>query len=288
MKVLVTGARGALGSSLTTELVERRIPVVLVSRQETFAFTGVEIATGDLSNAAFAREAVRGVTHILHCAGEKRDPGRMMAGNVVATRNLIEAAAAEGVLRFIHVSSVGVVGKSSRLIIDEDTECLPMNFYEETKHEAEEIVRASGLPGAIIRPTNIVDERNLEPWVTMSAWKLMLKARENSHLVYMGDVVAALLFLLESDAAGMETYIISSDDEESGKVGDVVRFLTGRRAAVSAPLHLPYLLRRVRDRNANFGNKLYSPAKLAEAGFTRPYGLREGLRRSLSGYRQRR
>ncbi len=29
-------------------------------------------------------------------------------------------------------------------------------------------------------------------------------------------------------------------------------------------------------------------AKLAEAGFTRPYGLREGLRRSLSGYRQRR
>ncbi|TPK91794.1 NAD(P)-dependent oxidoreductase [Mesorhizobium sp. B2-4-17] len=286
MKILITGGRGALGKRVASALICRQRPIVLVSRRQSSSCGEAETLVGDLADAAFVQRAIFGVTHIIHCAGEKNDPYLMETGNVLATQNLVDAATQQGVRRFIHVSSVGVIGRSTQQFIDEDDDCRPMNRYEETKLKAERILLSSTLDGAILRPTNIFDEQNLAPWLTMSMLKLCLRAREASHLVYMDDVVAAILFLLKSDDVGVSTYIMSSDDEAGSSVEDVVRLLTGRKPMIRAPIWVPYLTRLVRDRQTNLGNKVYSASKLFSAGFKRPYGLKNGLQRSRFEYNQ--
>ena len=57
--------------------------------------------------------------------------------NVGATLSLLEAASQAGVRRFVHCSSVGVIGDVSHPPADENTECHPTNIYERTKLEGE-------------------------------------------------------------------------------------------------------------------------------------------------------
>lgn len=116
-RILVTGATGLLGSHLAEQLVERGQPVRALVRPTSDArylrSLGVELVEGDLTDSETCRRAVVGVGTIFHAASKVGDWGtwrEFQTGCLDATRNLAEAAAREGVGRFVHISSTSAYG----------------------------------------------------------------------------------------------------------------------------------------------------------------------------------
>ncbi|MBN1954902.1 MAG: NAD-dependent epimerase/dehydratase family protein [Anaerolineae bacterium] len=162
--VLVTGATGFLGRNLAPYLVERGHRLRALVRPHTdSAFLeplGVERAWGDLGEPDSVAAAVSGCRAVVHAAGLFRFWGKrqdFFAVNVAGTHCLLEAAREAGVERFVHISTVAVVGKPPPgRWIGEETACHPQDAYQESKLEAERLAldfyRQYGLPVVILRP----------------------------------------------------------------------------------------------------------------------------------------
>ena len=147
MTVLVTGGTGFVGPYVVHELRSRDVPVrALVrdtSRGTRLANWGAELAVGDVTDPVSLRMACEGVDAVVHLVaiirGRPRDFERVMANG---TRNLVAAAQAAGVRRFVLASALG---------LDERTkDAVP---YFAAKWEMEEAVREAGLEYVILRPS---------------------------------------------------------------------------------------------------------------------------------------
>ena len=70
--------------------------------------------------------------------------------------SLLDAARQADVKRFVHCSSVGVIGDVEHPPADEVTDCHPTNIYERTKLEGEraalDFARRTGFPVVVARP----------------------------------------------------------------------------------------------------------------------------------------
>jgi nucleoside-diphosphate-sugar epimerase len=82
--------------------------------------------------------------------------------NVEGSRRVLDfAAAVPGLERFVHVSTAYVAGDRRGTVLEDDARSGPFrNSYEQTKAEGERVVRASGLPWTIARPSIVVGERD--------------------------------------------------------------------------------------------------------------------------------
>ena len=288
---LVTGGTGFIGGVLAAELAATGTEVRVLSRRDAPMPAGVSLVRGDLLSRESLDSALTGCDAVFHCAGEKQDIARMQAVNTEATRLLAELAPTRGIRLFCHLSSVGVIGRTSERVVDESTPCSPMNLYEKTKLAAESIL-AAGIPGArvvILRPTNVFGPQTLTTLAQPSLAarvRLSLKARENAHFVYVRDVVAAALYLCRRSGGAVETCIVSSDEEAGNTHGEIQDVIASRlpgapRPFVALPGVVPFYLRRVRGGSTNRGDTIYSAARLRATGFRFPFGLGGGLRDSL-------
>lgn len=114
---LVAGATGSLGGKITRALLSRGARVRALARDGAAAATldsaGAEIAVGNLKNPASLREACRGVNVVISTASATRrtddTPEHVdLQGNI----NLIDAARAAGVRRYVLVSTLGASEES--------------------------------------------------------------------------------------------------------------------------------------------------------------------------------
>lgn len=102
---------------------------------------------GDLLKRVFAEHGVSGV---LHLAARKQvgesvaEPVRYYRENIGGLATLLDAIAEAGVRRLVFSSSAAVYGNPDVDLITEDTPCLPVNPYGETKLAGEWLVRAAG------------------------------------------------------------------------------------------------------------------------------------------------
>ncbi len=230
--VLVTGATGFLGSSVSRALVQAGYRVRALHRASSFLSRiedlPVELIQGDLFDAPSISRAARGADFIVHCAGlvsEWRDAQLMTKSHVIGTRNTVRAAMRQRVRRFVHVSSVAALGVPRPGSADETrgmTETHLWNVdrlfwpYGYAKHRAEDEVwqaTAAGLEAVIALPSYI-----LSPGQTRVRGGGLL-ARALAHgvptfalpgglnVVHIQDVVEGLLALLEHGATG-ERYLL--------------------------------------------------------------------------------
>jgi uncharacterized protein YbjT (DUF2867 family) len=124
---LVTGATGTLGGPTVQRLRAAGHDVRSLSRR-----TGPGLVTGDLLTGAGIASALDGVDTVVNLAsGPRKDD--------VATRHLVEAAAAAGVRHLVHISIVGI-------------DDIPFGYYR-SKLAAEQVIAASGVPHTILRAT---------------------------------------------------------------------------------------------------------------------------------------
>lgn len=158
--ILITGASGFIGSAVLADLRERAFgrDVILAGRR---APAGSESNHWPLDLAAEELTLPSGIGVVLHLAGEKRDPDRMVQVNHLGAARLVDAAARAGVRRFVHLSSVGVYGAPKHSgLVNEAFPHAPRNAYEASKDAGERAVRqrcaALGLTCVVLQPSNVV------------------------------------------------------------------------------------------------------------------------------------
>jgi len=145
--ILVTGGTGFVGGHVVHELRGRDLPVRCLVRDlrrgAKLAAWGCEVVEGDVTNGESLRGAVAGVDTVIHLVGIRQGRREQFQRVMVeGTRDLLAAANAVGVRRFVHMSALGTS--------EETKELVP---YYEAKWENEKQVQGSGLPYVIFRPS---------------------------------------------------------------------------------------------------------------------------------------
>jgi uncharacterized protein YbjT (DUF2867 family) len=145
--ILVTGGSGFVGGHVVHELRGRELPVRCLVRNPRKAAKleawGCELVEGDMTDPAGLRRAVDGADAVVHLVairqGRREQFRRIM---VEGTRDLLGAAQDAGVGRFVLMSALGTTEQTKDLVP-----------YYGAKWESEELVRASGIPYVIYRPS---------------------------------------------------------------------------------------------------------------------------------------
>ncbi len=202
--VLVTGATGFLGGAVCRRLARLGWEVRATGRNEaagrTLAREGVWFQRAALEHP----EEVRGLCDdqhaVVHCAARSSPWGtreEFEAANVHATANLLHAARAARVRRFVHISTPSVYFDfRHRLALTEDSPLAsrPANFYTATKLAAERLVLAAaveGVPVIILRPRAVFGPGDT------TIFPRLLRAARQGRLPTVGDGrnVADLTFI---------------------------------------------------------------------------------------------
>ena len=159
MNIFLAGASGFVGSRVLNDLVNAGHNVVALAHSDrslntiASAYPKVTVVLGDVSRPDEMLRAVpTGMEAIIYLPGLLREfPPKSITFrgvHVEGVRNLLAAAKQVGATRWIQMSALGAKPNSST------------DYYNGTKWEAEELVRASGTSDwTILRPSLIFDDR---------------------------------------------------------------------------------------------------------------------------------
>ena len=216
MIIAITGGSGFIGKRLVNHHIQQGDRVRLLSRKPLLKDTSVQYFFGDLSNPGVDLASfVDNVDILYHCAGEVNNEFLMQELHVNGTQRLIDAAQGK-IGRWVQLSSVGVYGVCRDSKITEDSKEQPFGIYEESKTESDKIVKNSGIPCVILRPSNIfgVDMINqsifqLISMISKGLFFYLGKKGVLVNYVAVEDVVEALHLCGNHDNALGEIYNIS-------------------------------------------------------------------------------
>jgi ornithine--oxo-acid transaminase len=255
---LVTGASGFVGGHLAERLVREGYQVRCLVRSSSdtalLESLGVELAIGDLTDRASLRRAVAGARYVFHCGALVSDWGtvdEIRRINVSGTRDLVAAAGASSVARFVHFSSTDVYGYPGGAGVDEShVSGRFANWYAQTKLEAEaEVTRAgsvNGLETVILRPATIYGPRSedvvgeIARAIRGRNMVLVDRGRAVAGLVYVDNLIDAALLALREDAAAGHAFNITDGVEVTWR-----EFTDGLAAGLGSPpvrWSMPYRL----------------------------------------------
>ena len=235
MRAVVTGGAGFIGSNLVDALIERGDDVTVLDdistgRRENLEQAlarGARLVELDIRDAGAVGEAIEQARPevVFHLAAQidvrrsVADPAFDAAVNVGGTINLLRAATAAGVRRFVNASTGGAIyGEGQILPAPEDHPIAPEAPYGQSKWCAEGYcdlyARLHGLSAVSLRFGNVYGPRQ-DPLgeagvIAIFCGRLLAGERptvygdglQTRDYVYVGDVVAALLAAADSDAGG--------------------------------------------------------------------------------------
>lgn len=235
--ILVTGANGFVGRVLCTELVRRHYTVSGAVRHEsgyeTKKYPIVRIE--EIGPTTDWKPALQGIDAVIHLAARvhimqdgARDPlSEFRNINTAGTEQLANSAAACGVRRLVYVSSVKVNGEAThdgRKYNEEDAPC-PQDPYGVSKFEAEQalqrVAAKTGLEIVIVRPPLVYGpgvKGNFAQMLKVLAKGIPLplaSVRNLRSLVYVENLVDALIVCATHPGAGGQTYLVSDGEDIS-------------------------------------------------------------------------
>jgi dihydroflavonol-4-reductase len=165
--VLITGATGQVGNAIARRLAQDAVEVRALVRSPERARVlpeGVQPVFGDVTDPQSLSAALDGVATVYHAAGIpeqwRKDVDEFERVNVGGTRNVVEAALAAGVERFVYTSTDDVLVQAPGEQFDESA--LSPNPgetpYQRSKQEADRVVTAAldrGLPAVFLHPSGL-------------------------------------------------------------------------------------------------------------------------------------
>lgn len=203
----ITGGTGFLGSHVLEQALDQGMAVRALARRQV-AGPPAEWVTGTLDNPAALARLVAGADAVLHIAGAVNVPTReaFAAANIEGTRNVVEAARAAGVRRFVHVSSLAAREPD-------------LSAYGWSKAGAEEVVRSSGLDWTIVRPPAIYGPRDADMVEMFRAAKLgvvPVPPAGAASVIHAADLARLLLVAAVSDTPDWPHRTLEPDDGRLG------------------------------------------------------------------------
>jgi nucleoside-diphosphate-sugar epimerase len=229
-KVLVTGANGCAGSNLCKKLISQGYQVrALVRPSSNLMFLNgkdVELVYGDLAiSEPLPVEAFKGVETVYHIAAAFRIEGvpenYFYDVNVGGTQRVLDASLKADVGRFVHCSTIGVLGDITNPPANEMTSYKPNDIYQETKTEGEKLALAfhkeHKLPLTVVRPATIygpTDLRLLKLFKTIDKGVFVMigPGISSMHLIYIEDLTDGIILAGERDEAVGETFILAGNE----------------------------------------------------------------------------
>ena len=157
-KLFLTGPSGVVGRAILKQLPADQ--VICLTHREPVSIPGVETVRGNISKRrlGLAEDSFGALTNrigcIVHAAAVTKfsqSAEKIFAANVDGTRQVLELAQAAGVpLYFVSTAFVHPVRDLAGTAVS--------NAYEESKLRAEDIIRSSGHPATIVRPSIVVGD----------------------------------------------------------------------------------------------------------------------------------
>lgn len=321
-RVLVTGATGFIGGHVARRLVEEKRAMVRVlvrnpSKAAELAVLGIELVEGDLTDFASVERAIRDCSVVIHSAAQVSsvpERGTFEQSNVAGTENLVRAAVAAAVARFVHLSSIAVFGyRVSGEITDESPRSHSGDPYSDTKLDSEEAVwrfmREHRLPGVILRPSAVYGPGSIHwsviPLKRIKKGKMFLVAggRGTHNYVYIDNLVDAILLAAEGDRALGQAFIVNDGVSTWREFFGAYARMAGRDGLPSLPLWAAKLWVHYRNAAAALrgestrvpsnalgflaGNAVFQQSHLeAKLGHRSRVSLEEGLRRTEAWFRE--
>ncbi len=314
--IFITGATGLLGTEVAARLLattDRLIYVLVRADSETEAANRLRAlwwdddalaqavgeriipVTGDMTKS-LTNLPDNTITHVIHCAAEtglQKSREELWRINVEGTRQVIRLAASLPRLqRFTYVSTAYVAGTRSGRILEDDP--LPTRFYslyEQSKAEAESIVRTSALPYTVCRPGMIVGNsrtgrtRNFN--TVYYVLKLMLQgklrvlpvsSRQRVNVIPVDEVARRVTDLTLNPAAEGRTFHLTAPADSLPQVGELTEAVRTwakdhLNISVPRPLCIPMPLLRTIGKRYNAGRDAKSRSTLSNLTALMPYFL---------------
>ena len=220
LRVFVTGASGFVGTALVGELLARGHSVYALTHNRSLpaSHERLHLIRGDLFDSGALDAGIRGCDAIIHLVGiiiERRSK-RITFERIhdQGTRNVVDAARRNGVVRYVHMSALGTRPNAA-------------SRYHQTKWAAEEYVRACPLDWTIIRPSFIhgpggfmITEarwarKTAPPWLVMPYFGRGLLGLGGAGLlqpVYVDDVARAFVDALQNPRTIRHIYELAGPD----------------------------------------------------------------------------
>lgn len=312
-RVLITGASGFVGQSLCKKMSQSGWLVNAAMRSLCQLRANVNLVTvGKIDGETNWNEALSGVDVVIHLAARVHimhdnttNPlEEFCKVNVAGTERLARSAAANGVRRFIYISSIKVNGESTQWgnKFTESDVPSPQDPYGVSKWEAEQalhrVAAETGLEVVIVRPPLVYGAGVKGNFVQML--KVLAKGiplplasvRNLRSLIYVENLVDALVVCATHPAVAGQTYLVSDDKDIS--TPNLLRLLG---AAMCHPAHLfpcPSILLKLTGRLTGKGKqferllgslRVDSSKIRRELNWTPPYTLEQGLRATADWYR---
>ncbi|WP_420590294.1 UDP-glucose 4-epimerase family protein [Bacterioplanoides sp.] len=235
MKVLLTGANGFLGTSISEQLDIRNYGFIPMVRKINKYSPKNARAVGNIDSNTDFSEVLPSIDVVIHAAArahimeeEVADPlTEYRKINVAGSENLARQAAVAGVKRFIFISSVKVSGESTsgKNAYNESMAAAPEDAYGQSKYEAEEalkrIAAETGIELVIIRPPLVygpgvkANFLSLFKLCKLSVPLPFALVNNQRSMVYLENLVDFIIQCVDHPNAANQTFFISDGKDLS-------------------------------------------------------------------------
>ena len=244
MKIFITGGTGFVGSCVVAELQNRGHELVALVRRMG-SLHGTSEIVGDVTRPlTFPPEKIEGCQAALHLVGLIREfpkKGITFQGvHVEGTKNVLEACRRAGIPRFLHMSAIGEGHRSGA-------------FYQRTKAEAENLVRASSMRWTIFRPSTILGKGGeflemMQSTICRGVVPLPGGGRSQMAPVAVSTVAQAFANALERDESCGKIYDLGGEAVSYRSLLEKIASKTGRNPFyVNIPIDLLRIMAAVLD-----------------------------------------
>ncbi len=304
MKILITGGLGFVGSSLSHSLVKKDHELILLTRNYVKKQNISEIANDvilekvDITNLPKLGSIIEKYKPdaLIHLAGQTshsksfEDPMYDVDANTRSTLFILEKIRKMKLsCRFILGSTFVVVGKPTKLPVNEQTICNPTTIYGANRLTSEHYCKiynnVYGLDSIIFRITNsfgpkeqVIPTKNAINYLIHEAFKgekitIYNKGKFYRDVIYISDVVSGIESIMKKGKSG-SLYWISSDKKTwFYQIGKWLEDLTDTKVQyIDSPQY---------TKKVDVGNFVVDNSKLKGLGWKPKTSVKDGIEKTL-------
>jgi uncharacterized protein YbjT (DUF2867 family) len=244
MRVLLTGANGFVGAKMMQDLLAQGHEVIASVHSERSASAlpkSVIPVVGDIADPRLKEKLPAGIDAIIYLPGLLREfPGKGITFqnvHVEGVRNLLDFARRSNVKRWIQMSALGSRPNA------------PTRYFQ-TKWDAEQLVRASGLDWTIFRPSVVFSDEPSDRMNFVSELAKIVKmapvlpvfgdGNYRMQPVGLGDVSRAFVDALTMPQTIHETYELAGATKIT--YNDMMRMLAASMGKKKPLFHVPFAM----------------------------------------------